>query len=122
MSLVILGPGIYLFDQHPIGRAIPDAAPRVVRPPEAEFHSRLTALENLVERPMKNSASTEPIVPIAEGLHTILLRQSRLRLSSFGASQIIKPQIGGNDGLTMASKQGLRSSNIRPLGKARSPP
>ena len=123
VRLVVLRAGVGLLHQHPVGGAVPDAGPRLVGPAEAERDRRLAAGQHLGEGRLQDPATAaEPVVPVAERLDAVLLRQRGLGLSGLRQPQVVEAEVRGQRGLPVTGVERARLGGVRPLGEPRAPP
>jgi hypothetical protein len=123
VRLIVLGSGIGLLEEHAIRGAVPDAAPRLIGPRQAERDPRLAGLEHLGERTFEDATATaEPVVPVGERLHPVLLRELALCGTRLAQAKVVEPEVGRQVWLDMATEQGARLGGVGPLGEARPPP
>ena len=111
-----------LLDEHLVGTGIPRVCPVLVSPREAEGEGRLTALEHLLERPLQNLASLEPIVVVAEAFDPVAASELRLQSADFGDPQVVEAKLAWHVRLSMAFEQRMRLRHIPPFREAARPP
>src|SRR5262249_43281104 len=122
MPFMVLGARIGLLDENPIGSAIPDTRPSLIRPSETKREIGLAALEDFGEWSLEQLLAREPVMPIAKSLDPGLSRQLSLCGPGLGQSQIIESQIPWNPRLVVAAKERSSLRDIRPFGEPGSPP
>ena len=120
---VVLHAGVSLFDEDPVGAAVPDTGPGMVGPGKAEGKIRFARLHHFTERALKEPfAASEPVVPVAKALYPVFPRHVRLLFPSLGQAQVIEPEVCREVGLLVPYEQGLGLGGVGPLGESRSPP
>ena len=119
---IVVGSGIRLLDEHPVGLVVPDAAPGLIRPRETEGEVGLARLEHLGVGALEDAPSGEPVVPVAERLDAVVARQGGLRLSCFGETQVVEAEVSGQMRLLVPAEERPSLRRVRPLREACSPP
>ena len=111
-----------LFNQHLAGIAVPDAAPGLVGPAQAEREVRLARGEHFVERPLDDALPGKPVVVIAERFNAILPGKVGLGRTRLRAPKVVKSQIGGNVRLVVSRIERRGLGGVGPLREALAPP
>ena len=101
---------------------MPDARPGLVGPGQTEREVGRPRVQGLVERPLEQSLSAEPVVPVAEAGDPVVAGQLGLGLTHLGHPEVVEAQIGGQVRLGVAPEERTGLGHIGPLSEPRSPP
>src|SRR6266516_7818052 len=85
----------------------PAARPWLVCPGEAERKVWAPAPERVLEGFLQQPSPVEPVVPIAEGFDSVLLRELGLSLACLGHAEIVEAEVCGEVGLVVPCDQRL---------------
>ena len=104
MRAIVVRPGIGLLDEDAVRGAVPDAAPCLVRPAEAEREVGLAAGKDLRKWPVEELPPGEPVVPVAERCDAVLPGEICLGASDLGHPQVVEAEVGGQVRLVVAAE------------------
>src|SRR5262249_30464698 len=103
MSPVVVIAGVCLLDQNAVCCSVPRACPVVVCPGEAVRKVGTPVFEHFMEGALKHSASTaKPVVPIAEGMNSVLSGQACLCVARFRKAKVVEAELPGQFRLVVA--------------------
>ena len=104
MAVVICDAAVGLLDEDAVACAVPDAAPGLVCPGQAERESRLPSQKYLRIWPLEEPAPGEPVMPVAERFDAVFGSEFRLRLARLGQTKVVEPEVRRYVGLHVAGK------------------
>jgi len=113
---------VELRQQNVAAESIPVSCPRLVRPTDQEREIRAAARHHLVERPLQDAASVEPVIIVAEPAEPEPVRQLCLRFPDLGQAEIVKAEVGRQARLPMPGEQRISAVHIRPFREPFAPP
>ena len=82
--------GVILPDQHLLFAAVPRPRPVFIGPAEHEGEVGFPRSEHLLQRPLHQLVTVEPVMVVAEPRQTVSLGQLRLPVAHFGHPQVVK--------------------------------
>jgi len=119
-SVVFLGVG--LLDEDLAVVSEPATRPGFIGPVQAEREVGHSAGKHLVNRALEQSTAVEPVVPVAEALDAVALRQLGLGGPRIRQSQIVITHVRGQSRLIMPPEKGFGLGDVRPLREPFTPP
>ena len=122
MAAMVFHPRIGLLDQHAVRCAMPDAAPGLIRPAQAERKIRLAGGQHLVERTLEEALAGKPVVVVAECLDADFSGHVRLGVPRLRKAQVVETEVRRDVRLVMALEKRCRFRGIRPFGETLPPP
>ena len=114
--------GMLLADEDFILETIPTSSPVLIRPADTERKGGRAARQDVVQRPLEQSRTGEPVVVVAEAMDTVACCEIGLSLLDFLNPQVVVAQIRRSSRLGMALEHRPTTSDIPPLGEASAPP
>src|ERR1700687_4674855 len=78
-----------LLNQDTIGCSVPDARPALIGPAKAKGKVRLAGGQHLGKGSFKDSTAFKPVMPVAESLNPVLLRECALLRACLRDAQIV---------------------------------
>src|SRR3974390_2991597 len=97
MRLCIRTAGIGLFNENPVGSAVPDTGPRFICPTKTKRKTRLARFKHFMERALQEAAPiSEPLMIIAERRDPMVACHSSLRLPGLRKPKIVVSQVRGD--------------------------
>src|SRR6188472_4069099 len=100
----------------------PAAGPGLVCPADTEREIRATGRAYFVQWPVQQPLAVEPVVPVAKPFDPVLPRELGLLFPDFRDPQVVEAEIRRQLGLFMTAKERARFGDVRPFGKALTPP
>ena len=118
---LVIGLGMVLADQDILVLPIPAPGPVLVRPADAEREIDAGA-DELLQRPLQQAATREPVVMECESVQAVTARQFDLAVHHLRHAQVVITELAWQSRLVVAGELRQRLANVGPFRESAAPP